>query len=174
MRSALSDDAKVAAAATAALGRLHTPTARDRLCQVLRHHLDPFVRAQAAETLGETLDFGRPTSRPATRQGNATEIKALVHALLDDDPFAGRLATERQIDALTAEVSATTTLPAEASAGVNEQTPRTVAKIAARSIWHLTGVWADMTTRRSSADEAALAKRLTRPWAGPTTTQAAP
>ncbi|MFQ5422716.1 MAG: HEAT repeat domain-containing protein [Phycisphaerae bacterium] len=174
MQSALSNNAKVAAAATAALGRLQAPAARNRLCRVLRNHPDSFVRAQAAETLGEAIDAGSPTTHPALRSSDADVIRELVHALVDDEPFTGRLATERQIDAITAEVSATTTLPVEVPAKASEQTSRTVAWIAARSIRNLTGVRADMTIRRSSADESALAKRLTQSLSEPTITQPAP
>lgn len=191
-----------AAAATAALGRSSGRAARARLCDLLLTHTLPLVRAQAAESLADSVisshmphAFGGSDlpgdARESTLPGDAAEsdqpgasgtadasgsprrgsadgafaadgrdpFAALVRALSDEATFAGTLASERQIAAVTARF-ARTAAPADGPPDVGiKARRRSVGQAAAAALRRLCGQSA-LPGQRSPEEQAKLADHL--------------
>lgn len=161
---ALRPDPSTAAAAAAALGRMARSTAQTRLCAVLRTHPDAHVRAQAAESLGDSIAAGGIPS-PLQTSGDTSKPEAdailtLVHALSDRVEFDGTLAAERQMAEVARHLTRSTTLPVRPGRPAAPGQRRTVADIAAQTLNRLTGPPPDGWKDDDTADPAIVADRL--------------
>jgi len=102
--AARSDDAKTAAAAVSALGRIEATPALRTLCATVRSHSDAYVRAQAVEALMDVILTGDgrwanafPTPGAATQPEQSCDpLDILVNALGDSGTFSGLPSLERQ------------------------------------------------------------------------------
>lgn len=90
---------RIATAALTGLARLETAEAISYLCAAPAKQLDPFVRAQAAESLGEYLlsARGNGIEEKPKESDIRPAIVALMTALSDNAMFTGELSLERQI-----------------------------------------------------------------------------
>lgn len=165
---------QAAASSVAALARLSSPEALRAICDAARSHPDPFVRAQAVESLFVWLEaeWGTPRFESAVAQSGRDPIAGLVAAMQDQDQFTGVLSVERQIAA--AESAATTPARTASSRGSNrvrfvgeaaapaDVAPRTVRQVAAKWIAVLTGRQFDPDAVQADARQAELAEQVRR------------
>ena len=124
----------LAVAAAVGLARIDSDAATAALCEMARNHKSPKARAQAIESLGSHLQL-HPTSQPA-QPSNADPLPVLVRALSDSATFTGKLAIEREVESISAAVTAQKGLRVAAS---QPDHARTVAEIAAAILSTLTG-----------------------------------
>jgi HEAT repeat protein len=138
-----------AAACVAALGRLSSPDALAAVCKAAASHADPFVRAQAVESLAACAtiaSLGDQDGAPPFRS-SSDPILVLVSALGDRAIFTGHLALERQIATVSTAMSSKAAPSREKIAKFRLEStpppapaaPRTVAEIAASWLSSLTG-----------------------------------
>lgn len=154
--TAVSPDQPVACSALAALGRTSNPAAIATLCDALARRPHPLVRAQAAESLAEAITPAADRSLAALAPTKDCDpVAALVRALADREPFDGVLATEGQINRVSAHVATRTTQPV--SQPVFRPPTRAVADIAAAGLARLTG---EPVSPEPVEDEAAMAARF--------------
>ncbi len=141
LRKAIESNVDGAAAAVHALGRADGATARDLLCEVLTTHPSPAVRAQAVETLADTIrmEAAEPTKHDARDAGSCDPWLALAGLLADNDVFDGSLAIEREIAAAMAFASAGRPLDAATTSISLAKNRRTVGQIAAKQLSALSG-----------------------------------
>ena len=158
------DDPAGAAAAASGLGRVATGSAQIALAVALERHERPTVRAQAVESLAESLfAVGDLATGHAAGEGpdeQAEPVSALVGALDDTALFEGELTTERQVAAAAGFVASSTTLPVDFDG--QKPSGRSVADVAAGALRNLSGE--DVTViERSPAEQAKLADALRGP-----------
>jgi hypothetical protein len=133
-------DAGSASAAFLGLGRLATPPAIKLLCEGVRDHPAPAARAQAVESLAEALMPSTPDGiEPAPLPDSPCDpVAALVAALGDSATFTGTLSGERETEAVSRFIAASTTMPVDSSIA-HASGRRTVADIATQSLTRLCG-----------------------------------
>jgi hypothetical protein len=182
LQAARSTSSPTAVGAAAGLARLASAASTDTLCELAARHADPWVRAQAVESLAAQLMAARATRAPwsastslpaALRDATSVRppssspptvpscdsVAVLVAALADRGAFAARLSLERQI----ASASVAAGRPA---AGVSLApsdaivTSRTVAEIAAAHLERLVGRPIDPSAGLSPVESAKLAAEI--------------
>ena len=169
---ARSNQTRSAASSVAALARLSSPAAVSTLCGTVASHPDPFVRAQAVESLASYI-AGEPREEllaPPSSQPANDPILLLVRALQDQAPFTGRLALERQIAAVTSVVSTSppprpdksTNLHLDAAPTSSSTLQRPVAEVAAHWLSTLTDHQITTAASRTAAEQAELADQYRR------------
>lgn len=142
-----SGNAEFASAALAGLSRVQGAAAVAAVSEALRSHENPMVRAQAAESLGQHVRALIGTARSAS--GAASQpieqckmVATLAAALADTGTFAGQLALEREVEAVSAAVTAREGMRVTTS-NVAQTPPtdksRVVGEVAAMMLSELTG-----------------------------------
>lgn len=136
------DDVSVALAATAGLARVSTAEATEALRGVLQDHDAPLVRAQAVESLAQQIRARLGTADAVVETAGQPAdtcdlVTALVSALSDSGVFSEKLALEREIEAVSAAVTARE--GARVASSNPAGAPRTVASVAAANLSDLTG-----------------------------------
>lgn len=134
LNAARSKGESLAVAAAVGLARIDSDAATAALCDMARNHASPKARAQAVESLGSHVQL-HPTSQPA-KSPNADPLTVLVRALNDSATFTGKLAIEREVESISAAVTAQKGLRVAAS---QPSAARTVAEITAAILSTLTG-----------------------------------
>jgi hypothetical protein len=136
-----SDKPDAVTAAVAGLARVDSPEAIEALCSAV-HHSNPWVRAQAVESLGQQIVTMSPRSlpsRPSDGASSCDPLEAIVEALVDHATFTGCLALERQIEAAASAVKVKKGIRVASSTSLPADTPRTVAQIATNTLGEVTG-----------------------------------
>jgi hypothetical protein len=147
---AQSDQSRAAASAVAALARLSSPQVLTTLCNVVASHPDPYVRAQAVESLAacavpEATDERSRTSRS---QAACDPVLVLVSSLEDQALFDGQLALEEQIAAVTTAVSPSALPPSDKTTRLHLDTPVPSRSVAQRTVADVAAHWLSMLTGR--------------------------
>ena len=131
----------------------------------LERHERPTVRAQAVESLAESLfAVGDLATGHAAGEGpdeQAEPVSALVGALDDTALFEGELTTERQVAAAAGFVASSTTLPVDFDG--QKPSGRSVADVAAGALRELSGEAVVTVMELSRSEQAKLADALRGP-----------
>lgn len=141
--TSIAADRNASVAALSGLARLEGADVVSAICLGLQHE-EPFVRAQAVESLSEQIRSSPDLAQATPDASDCDPIAALVGALGDDSEFIGQLALEREIAAVSSALQVQHGLSAELMqpserAGKPERQSRTVAAVAAAVLSDLTG-----------------------------------
>lgn len=128
-----SDHESLAVAAAVGLARIDSDAATAALCNMVLNHKSPKARAQAIESLAGHLQE-QSNHIPA----NDEPIAVLVSALSDTAAFTGSLAIEREIESVSAAVTAKKGMRVTTSDSIPSP-QRRVADVAAAALSQLTG-----------------------------------
>ncbi len=157
-----SKDAKIATAAIGGLARMNSIESCVALCEAAVKNTNPWVRAQAVESLGQQLSSNHSDLKTlifADEHGDINPLTALVSALSDSGEFSGTLALESEIAAVTRAVTASKGIPTTAASTPARPADRTVAQIAAQTLSSLCGRTVQPGRNRTVEEKRALVQQ---------------